>query len=479
MKKAWLGLSICIILGLAACQQGAEEFSPLPTLAVTEEIPEATSVAVETSVPDITPTPVPTATLKPIETPEPTSTPVPTVTPKPTATPVPTSTARPTSTPAPTSTPKPTATSKPTETPASTSTPKPTVTTAPTETPQELSPEIGRLLEDAQVYKNTVMRGTLCESKEQTTEFVREMAFEYKSFGVLVEDASYLCSADEYMTLFPEIEHMVIEKIDIYRNGVCATIAGVEIPYDVTLSYAIRTGDTSILSETELAIYTYLETVIKETNAKKLSRIEAVKALHDYLVLELKYDVDFQSVSHSPEGVVKNQRAVCDGYARTMRLLLMMTGIESKIVSGTAGGESHAWNLVRMEDGWYHVDVTWDDPLPDVEGKVGYLYFLKNDRDMAKTHAWKSEISCTGNNYQEYVFGEVICDSYDSLKTVYEKQIQTEEYLTFCYPKGGVLNEAMILEFVKEQVWRSITYYPEKELADYMVLEIVNPLWVE
>ena len=467
MKKAWLGLSICIILGLAACQQGAEEFSPLPTLAVTEEIPEATSVAVETSVPDITPTPVPTATLKPIETPEPTSTPVPTVTPKPTATP------------APTAMPEPTVTPKPTATPVPTATPKPTVTPKLTEAPREVSPEISRLLEDAQVYKNTVMRGTLCESKEQTTEFVREMAFEYRSFGVLVEDASYLCSAEEYMMLFPEIEHMVIEKIDIYRNGVCATITEVEIPYDVMLSYAIRTGDTSILSETDQEVYAYLEAVIKETNEKDLSRIEAVKALHDHLVLELKYDVDFQSVSHSPEGVVKNQRAVCDGYARTMRLLLMMTGIESKIVSGTAGGESHAWNLVRMEDGWYHVDVTWDDPLPDVEGKVGYLYFLKNDRDMAKTHVWESEISCTGNHYQEYVYGDVICDSYDSLKTVYEKQIQTEEYLTFCYPKGGVLNEAMILEFVKEQVWRSITYYPEKELADYMVLEIVNPLWMK
>ena len=333
------------------------------------------------------------------------------------------------------------------------------------------------MLEKAKEYKNTVMRGTLCESKAQTTEFVRQMAFEYSMFGVLVEDVSYLCSAEEYMTLFPEIESMVIEKIDIYRNGVCATITGVEIPYDVTLSYAIRTGDRTMLSETDKAIYAYLEEVVEETNARKLSRIEAVKALHDYLVLELKYDVNFQTVSHSPEGVMKNQTAVCDGYARTMRLLLMMTGIESKIISGTAGGESHAWNLVKMEDGWYHVDVTWDDPLPDVEGKVGYLYFLKNDTDMAKTHVWESEITCTGNSYQEYVYGDVICDSYDSLREVYEKQIQTEEYLTFCYPKGGVLNETVILEFVKEQVWMSITYYPEKELADYMVLEIVNPLW--
>lgn len=320
------------------------------------------------------------------------------------------------------------------------------------------------------------MRGTVCESKEQANEYVREMAFEYSRFGLIVEDATYLNSAEEYMELYPEIESMEIEKLDIYRNGICATISGVTIPFDANLCYVIRTGDTSVLTETEKEIYAYLEDVVEETKARELSRVEAVKALHDYLVLGLKYDESFQTLSHSPEGVMKNQIAVCDGYSRTMRLLLLMTGIECKIVNGTAGGESHAWNLVKMEDGWYHVDVTWDDPLPDVEGKVGYLYFLKNDAEMARTHTWESEISCTKNNYQEYVYADVICDSFDTLRDVFEKQLQTKEYLTFCYPKDGSLNEAIILEFVKDELRRGLTYYPEKELADYMVLEIVNPL---
>lgn len=467
MRKAYFGIIAVLILSVAACNTEQEERPPLPTLVLTQDVMEEPRLTEE-----------PTATLKPFGDSEvserPTEVPAPTATQEPMSTPEPTSTPKPTATSEPTAPPKSTVTSKPTATP--TSTPKPTATPKPTTTPELISPEISRLLEHAEEHKNTVMRGTLCESKAQTDEYIREMAFEYSSFGVLVEDAAYLCSAKEYMALYPEIENMVIEKIDIYRNGICATITDVEIPYDVTLSYAIRTGDKSILSGTEEAIYSYLEEVVEETKAKELSRVEAVKALHDYLVLELKYDESFQILSHSPEGVMKNRTAVCDGYARTMRLLLMMTGIESKIVSGTAGNESHAWNLVKMEDGWYHVDVTWDDPIPDVEGKVGYLYFLKNDTDMAKTHTWESEISCTENNYQEYVYANVICDSYEAMREVYEKQIQTEEYLTFCYPRGGMLTEDMILEFVKNELWMSITYYPEKELTDYMVLEIVNPL---
>jgi len=457
MKKAYLGLCIMLIAGLTACQVRREEVPDRPVLT---EVPEGADAPV------ITTSSEPAGTSQPTESPEPqlTATPEPqlTATPKPT----PTATPKPT----PTATPKPTPTATPKPTP--TATPKPT----PTATPKPISPEIGKLLAQAEEHKNTVIRGTVCESKEQADEFVRTMAFEYSRFGLIVEDAAYLSSAKEYMELYPEIESIKIEKLDIYRNGICATISGVTIPFDANLCYAIRTGDTSVLTETEREIYAYLEDVVEETKARELSRVEAVKALHDYLVLELKYDENFQKLSHSPEGVMKNQTAVCDGYSRTMRLLLMMAGIESKIVNGTSGGESHAWNLVKMEDGWYHVDVTWDDPLPDVEGKVGYLYFLNNDKDMAKTHVWKSEISCIGKRYRGYAYKDVICDSFDTLRVVFEKQLQTKEYLTFCYPKNGVLCESIILEFVKEELQQSLTYYPEKEAADYMMLEIVNPL---
>lgn len=473
MKKACLGVTIILILGMAACSVEPGEVSTLPTQTVAEEVmgtPEVSDVPVATETPDLTPTLQPMEELQGTDvTMEPTK--VPTATNAPTATPMPTAT------PKPTVTPKPTATLKPAVAPKATLTPAPTVTPKPTATPKQISSEISKLLERAEEHKNTIMRGTVCESREQTDEFVREMAFEYSSFGVLVEEAEDLRSSKEYMELYPEIEYMEIEKVDIYRNCICATVSGVKISYDVQLCYAIRTGDISVLSATEKEIYAYLKDVIEETNAKKLSRIDAVKALHDYLVLNLKYDESFQILSHSPEGVMKNKTAVCDGYARTMRLLLLMIGIDSKIVNGSARNEFHAWNLVKLEDGWYHIDVTWDDPIPDVEGKIGYLYFLRNDADMAKTHVWESEISCTKNNYQEYVYGEVLCDSYDTMLKVYNKQIETEEYLTFCYPKGGVLTEGMILDYVKKQAKMSIVYYPEKELADYMVLEIVNPLW--
>ena len=55
------------------------------------------------------------------------------------------------------------------------------------------------------------------------------------------------------------------------------------------------------------------------------------------------------------------------------------------------GAEGHAWNLVKLDDEWFSLDVTWDDPVPDVEGRVKYGYFLINDEILGYTHMWEKD----------------------------------------------------------------------------------------
>ena len=73
-------------------------------------------------------------------------------------------------------------------------------------------------------------------------------------------------------------------------------------------------------------------------------------------------------------GGADGQGPVCEGYARAFKVLCDRLGIGCVLVEGDAiskvGGtpEAHMWNYVQSGDGWYAVDVTWNDPLVEITG---------------------------------------------------------------------------------------------------------------
>ena len=120
-----------------------------------------------------------------------------------------------------------------------------------------------------------------------------------------------------------------------------------------------------------------------------MSKNEKIKAIYDYLILNVSYDYegydsdDISNESHSAYGALVNGIAVCDGYSDAMNVLLNRLGIQSDIVIGEADEEGHAWNYVKFEEGYYYVDVTWDD---SDNGILGYDYFKKTLSEMNQDH---------------------------------------------------------------------------------------------
>ena len=115
-------------------------------------------------------------------------------------------------------------------------------------------------------------------------------------------------------------------------------------------------------------------------------------ALHDAVIRALSYDSaaaaspSAHPQSFSAYGAFINKTAVCEGYAKALKLLLDSAGIESIYVTGTASNGSatgtHAWNMARVSGSWYYVDATFDDPvLVNRLGqyinanKIDYTYF--------------------------------------------------------------------------------------------------------
>lgn len=119
--------------------------------------------------------------------------------------------------------------------------------------------------------------------------------------------------------------------------------------------------------------------------------------LHDMLIREIDYDQS-ADMNQSAYSALVEKKSVCAGYARAYQYLMQRMGIPCYYCTGYAG-QDHAWNIVALDDGYYNVDVTWDD-TPGGE----YDYFNKTDEDYASTHI-RQDMSinlpqCQGQRYR-------------------------------------------------------------------------------
>lgn len=127
---------------------------------------------------------------------------------------------------------------------------------------------------------------------------------------------------------------------------------------------------------------------IIESMPNNLSIYDQVKYVNDYIVQNTVYGEYSSASPHSAYAVALEGIGVCQGYALLVSKLLTELGIPTIYVVGEVESGSHAWNLVQIDGEWYHLDVTWNDPLPDRGNKVRYDYFLKTDQEMQLDHVW-------------------------------------------------------------------------------------------
>ncbi len=105
---------------------------------------------------------------------------------------------------------------------------------------------------------------------------------------------------------------------------------------------------------------------------------EKEKYVHDILIEQIDYDTN-ASMNQSAFSALVNKKTVCAGYARAFQYIMIKLGIPTYYVTGSAG-EEHAWNIVYLSDGYYNVDLTWDDT------NSSYVYFNVNDSILLNTH---------------------------------------------------------------------------------------------
>lgn len=126
-----------------------------------------------------------------------------------------------------------------------------------------------------------------------------------------------------------------------------------------------------------------IENVVKDSMSDK----EKILALHDYIINNTKYDIErANSETNSSEydsarilGVLYDHHAICSGYADLMGVILEKLNIPNYKISS----ETHVWNALYLDNEWWHLDLTWDDPI-STSGKdiLDHSYFLIDSKTL-------------------------------------------------------------------------------------------------
>lgn len=131
--------------------------------------------------------------------------------------------------------------------------------------------------------------------------------------------------------------------------------------------------------DTVAAILTEMDQAL---GSRSHTEAEKVLYLHDLLADRYAYDTRAESPNADAYTFFRDGRGICQAYALAFLVLARGAGLEADFVSSDA--MDHAWNHVRVEGVWYHVDVTRDDPIPAAEGmdEVNHLRLLRSDAGM-------------------------------------------------------------------------------------------------
>ena len=119
------------------------------------------------------------------------------------------------------------------------------------------------------------------------------------------------------------------------------------------------------------------------------SQREKAVAIHDFILENVRYDKLKKSYSHEIIGPLTQGVGVCEGMAKTVKALCDQCGVECIVALSHDNPDRgvkyrHAWNVVKLEGKWYHVDATFDNSLQ--RGVKRYDYFGLDDKRLFRDH---------------------------------------------------------------------------------------------
>lgn len=246
------------------------------------------------------------------------------------------------------------------------------------------------------------------------------------------------------------------DKLKFLQNTVLTVMetAGNDYEKNLVKSYAYSTTDQANNTFSSTYTFEYLETQEQEAQVKakvkevlgqiitsNMTEGQRVKVINSYICKKISYDTTQTNFS-AYDGLLGNGKTVCQGYALLAYRMLTEASLEARIVIGTAnnGNESgnHAWNMVKVGGSWYQLDTTWNDPLPDINGRVTETYLLRSDAQMSLNHQWDTTL------YPKASKGYNVSTDTTIIPIIKISQVKKSAILGFRYV--SVINEKVLVK---------------------------------
>ena len=241
-----------------------------------------------------------------------------------------------------------------------------------------------------------------------------ESDMQRKAYRAIYEGLFCITSEEGFEKGTYKIKNIIIPDIsasEIYKVKEAVLCDHPEIFWvnsQYSLDYNFRDGDYIIfysnddydtVSAKAQAIAAELSILLGKVPAD-LDQYGRERLVHDLLVSTAEYDTAAAADNKKyPDayciyGFFVNKKAVCSGCAPAVKLMLNRVGLTCRTVNGTCGGTGHMWNIVQIDDKWYQLDVTQDDPVvKNSSGLIYYDYFNLTDKQIKTDHKFGADFS--------------------------------------------------------------------------------------
>ncbi|MEE1031552.1 MAG: transglutaminase domain-containing protein [Ruminococcus sp.] len=278
------------------------------------------------------------------------------------------------------------------------------------------------------------------------------------------QQAAYHAMKTGLQALAPSFQIPRLEAKELADIYFCLRLDCPEIFYTVKFSYRYfkESGNAEMVPE-----YLFDKNKIKDHQkamksrveklarpAMKLSETEKLLYIHDFVCQNVRYDKLKKPYSHEIIGPLGQGVGVCEGIAKSVKILCDALGIWCVIALSEANPEKgikyrHAWNIVRVNGIYYHLDATFDNTLGKME-LIRYDYFLLSDKQIFRDHEpliWKMP-ECPNGDHFYYKEKKLSFTKIEDVRKRSAQAAKKGKILIFHW-RGGYLTREVLLEMLQ------------------------------